>query len=339
MLNKILITGFTGFVGSHMADYLLEVSDSVQIVGCTRWRSSKSNIKHLLDNPRVTTREFDLLDPSSVEDVLRSEQPEVILHFAAQSSPQASFKVPQQTLRTNIEGSVNLYEAVRKWCPKARVIVVSSSEVYGNPLPEEVPIKETNPIRAANPYSISKVGEDFMAQYYQKAYDLDIIITRMFSHEGPRRGLDFALSSFAHQVAKAERESICELPLLYEEEAPQKYTIKVGNLDSVRTYIHVKDAVNAYLTAVLKGIRGEIYNIGGKDTFTVRQALDSMLAGSTLPRDRFDIVVDPKLLRPTDITLQIPDCTKFKEHTGWVSTTGLQEVVDDLLNYWRGRVR
>lgn len=324
--GRVLITGYTGFVGSHMADYLLAEHDC-EVVGATRWRSDRQNVKHLENNERITTCELDLLDPASLNQALKIHEPDYIIHFAAQSSPQSSFKVPVQTLRTNIEGSVNLYEAIRNHGKKSvRTVVVSSSEVYGNPLPEEVPIKETNPIRAANPYSISKVGADFMAQYYQKAYDLDLIITRMFSHEGARRGLDFALSSFAHQIVLAERDQYVI------------NSIKVGNLDSVRSYIHVSDAVRAYALALGQGWRGEIYNIGGSDTFTVREALTKLIAASTIPRDCFKIEVCPELLRPTDITLQIPNCEKFQFHTGWVPTTGLDEIVQDLLNYWRTRI-
>ena len=184
--------------------------------------------------------------------------------------------------------------------------------MYGNPEPDEVPIKEINPIRAANPYSISKVGHDLMSQYYYDAFNLKIIITRMFSHEGKRRGKIFALSSFAYQVVQNEK-------------GLGDYTIKHGNLDSVRTYNHIDDAVHAYWLAVDKCDYGEVYNIGGDYTCTVGDALDMLISRSTV-KDR---------VRPTDITLQIPDSTKFREKTGWKPTKGLEEICDDLLDYWR----
>ena len=328
MHGRVLITGFTGFVGSHMADLLLEETDC-EVYGALRWRSPKENVQHILDHPRVHLVEMDLLDSPSVDSAIRTVQPDYVLHFAAQSSPQASFKVPRITLSTNIEGSVNLFEAIAHLAPShTRTLVISSSEVYGNPLPEEVPINEGNPIRAANPYSISKVGEDFMAQYYQKAYDLDMVITRMFSHEGSRRGLDFALSSFAYQIAQAEKKGKAGAP----------HTVRVGNLHSVRTYIHIRDAIRAYVLAMDKGEKGAIYNIGGNSSYTVGQALDLMITRSKLTLSDFNIVVDPKLLRPTDITLQIPDCSKFKKQTGWEPASGLPEIVDDLLDWWRARV-
>jgi GDP-D-mannose dehydratase len=199
------------------------------------------------------------------------------------------------------------------------------------PLENEIPIKETNPIRAANPYSISKVGHDLFSQYYQQAYKLDIIITRMFSHEGARRGKQFALSSFARQIAVHEKLYFCV-------RSPVKYSIRVGNLDSVRTYAHIDDAVKAYWLAAQKGKAGEIYNIGGKHTCTVRYALENLLSKSSIPRKYFDIFVDPDLIRPTDITLQIPDWSKFKEHTGWEPIKTLDDINQDLLDYWRKEV-
>ncbi len=329
MLN-VFLTGITGFVGSHMADYLLKKIPNANIHAIKRQRSDVSNILHILDNPKVHLMEADLLDLSSLIAAISKSKPDVVFHFAAQSAPQASFHTPKQTIETNTIGTLNLLESinqVRKTSLINPVIIsVSSSEVYGNPLPEEVPIKETNIIRAANPYSISKVGHDLISQYYQKAFDMKIIITRMFSHEGSRRGRDFAISNFARQIATAEKKN---LPV---------FEIKVGNLNSVRTYVHISDAIEAYYLVATKGEVGEIYNIGGTDTCTIGEALDYIISISTLSKDRFVLVQDPKLMRPTDITLQIPDCTKFKNLTGWSVKTGLKEVAEDTLNYWRNLV-
>ena len=201
------------------------------------------------------------------------------------------------------------------------IVSVSSSEVYGNVLKNEVPITEKNPIRAANPYSISKVGHDLMSQYYHKAYGLKVIITRMFSHEGKRRGKIFALSSFAYQIVQNEK-------------GLGDYGIKHGNLDSVRTYNHIDDAVHAYWLAVDKCELGEVYNIGGNYTCTVGDALDMLISKSTV-KDKLFKVLDSNRVRPTDITLQIPDSTKFREATGWKPTKDLTHICDDLLNYWR----
>ena len=322
---KVLITGITGFVGSHMADYLLKNVPDVKIFGMRRWRSRFENVSHLYQLDNVTFLEGDLSDRSSISKILYEVRPDVVYHFAAQSFPESSFKTPTYTLNTNVIGTTNLLEELRllrEYDQLSPVIVsVSSSEVYGNPEPDEVPIKEINPIRAANPYSISKVGHDLMSQYYYDAFNLKIIITRMFSHEGKRRGKIFALSSFAYQVVQNEK-------------GLGDYTIKHGNLDSVRTYNHIDDAVHAYWLAVDKCDYGEVYNIGGDYTCTVGDALDMLISRSTV-KDKLKKVLDPDRVRPTDITLQIPDSTKFREKTGWKPTKGLEEICDDLLDYWR----
>lgn len=322
---KVLITGITGFVGSHMADYLLKNVPDVEIFGMRRWRSRFENVSHLYQLDNVTFLEGDLSDRSSISKILYEVRPDVVYHFAAQSFPESSFKTPTYTLNTNVIGTTNLLEELRLAQERIMlspvIVSVSSSEVYGNPKPDEVPIKEINPIRAANPYSISKVGHDLMSQYYYDAFNLKIIITRMFSHEGKRRGKIFALSSFAYQVVQNEK-------------GLGDYTIKHGNLDSVRTYNHIDDAVHAYWLAVDKCDYGEVYNIGGDYTCTVGDALDMLISRSTV-KDKLKKVLDPDRVRPTDITLQIPDSTKFREKTGWKPTKGLEEICDDLLDYWR----
>ena len=322
---KVLITGITGFVGSHMADYLLKNVPDIEIFGMRRWRSRFENVSHLYQLDNVTFLEGDLSDRSSISKILYEVKPDVVYHFAAQSFPESSFKTPVSTLNTNVIGTTNLLEELRLAQERIMlspvIISVSSSEVYGNPEPDEVPIKETNPIRAANPYSISKVGHDLMSQYYYEAFDLQMIITRMFSHEGSRRGKIFALSSFAYQVVQNEK-------------GLGDYNIRHGNLNSVRTYNHIDDAVHAYWLAVDKCDYGEVYNIGGDYTCTVGDALDMLISKSTV-KDKLKKVLDPDRVRPTDITLQIPDSTKFREKTGWKPTKGLEEICDDLLDYWR----
>ena len=331
---RVLITGITGFVGSHMADYLLKNVPDVKIFATRRWRSKEDNIKHLFGNEQVILEECDLLDRGSLARIIHISKPDLVYHFAAQSFPESSFLTPVSTLTTNIIGTTNLLEELRlakerNYC-NPTIVSVSSSEVYGNVLEEETPITETNLIRAANPYSISKVGHDLMSQYYAKAFDMRVIITRMFSHEGARRGKRFALSSFAHQIATAEKD--VNFPP-YSPSFPT-HPIRHGNLDSVRTYNHIDDAVHAYWLAVDKCEYGEVYNIGGDYTCSVGDALDMLISKSKTPK-AFIKEFNPNRVRPTDITLQIPDSTKFREKTGWKPTKGLEEICDDLLNYWR----
>jgi len=331
---RVLITGITGFVGSHMTDYLLKNVPDVKIFATRRWRSKEDNIKHLFGDERVVFEECDLLDRGSLSRIIHISKPDIVYHFAAQSFPESSFLTPVSTLTTNIVGTTNLLEELRlakerNYCDPT-IVSVSSSEVYGNAVDEEIPILETNPIRAANPYSISKVGHDLMSQYYAKAYDMKIIITRMFSHEGARRGKRFALSWFAHQIVEAEKKK--DFPQ-YAPSFPM-YPVKHGNLDSVRTYNHIDDAVHAYWLAVDKCDFGEVYNIGGDETCTVGDALDMLITKSKNPK-AFIKELDPNRVRPTDITLQIPSSDKFREKTGWKPTKGLEEICDDLLGHWR----
>lgn len=325
---KYLVTGGSGFVGSHMIDYLLTKSKDSNIFVIKRWRSSDKNISHLYNNKRVVFIEADLLDRGSINRAVQISRPDVVYHFASESFPQASFIYPVKTLETNVVGTTNLLEELRiardlSIC-NPMIISVSSSEVYGDPLPEEVPIKESNPIRAANPYSISKVGHDLISQYYQKAFDMKIVITRLFSHEGKRRGREFALSSFAYQIVQHE---------LSRNTSP--FVIKVGNLQSVRTYFHIDDAIKAYYLLQDEKHTGEIYNIGGSFSCTVGDALNRLFDLSIVPKEDFLIEEDPERVRPTDITLQIPDCSKFISRTNWRAEKTLDDILTDLLDYWR----
>jgi GDP-mannose 4,6-dehydratase len=322
---RILITGITGFVGSHMVDYLLKNVPGVKVFATRRWRSRDDNIKHFYGDDRVKFIEADLTDRGSLANAIKISKPDVVYHFAAQSFPETSFLTPVMTLTTNVIGTTNLMEEFRiakdnDVCDPV-IVSVSSSEVYGNALKDEVPITERNPIRAANPYSISKVGHDLMSQYYHNAYGLKVIVTRMFSHEGARRGKQFALSSFAHQIVMSEN-------------GYGDYGVRHGNLESVRTYKHIEDAVHAYWLAIEHCDYGEMYNIGGDYTCTVGDALDMLISKSENP-DAFWKQIDESRVRPTDITLQIPDSSKFREKTGWKPTKGLEEICEDLLNYWR----
>ena len=320
-MNDILITGGTGFVGSHMIDFILKYAIKPdQKIYCTkRWMEDTKNVDHI-DDDRFEFIDCDLLDAHSIRRAVEISKPSKVFHFAAQSFPEVSFKIPVITLQTNTLGTTHLLEAIKESDYDPVIVSISSSEVYGMPEEDEVPIKETNPIRAANPYSISKVGHDLMSQYYHKAFGMKIIITRMFSHEGARRGKQFALSSFARQIAKAEK-------LVGEQ------FIYHGNLDSTRTYAHVDDAISAYWVCSESDKFGEVYNIGGDETCTVGDALDKLISMST--KKDLKKKLDEARVRPTDITLQIPDTTKFRHEFAWTPMKNLTNVCEDLLNYWR----
>ena len=323
-MNDILVTGGTGFVGSHMIDYILKYAiRPEQKIYCTkRWLEDTKNVDHI-DDKRFQFIDCDFNDAPSVYRAIEISKPSKVFHFAAQSFPEVSFHTPSVTLSTNTLGTTYLLEAIRNSDCDPVIVSVSTSEVYGMPEEDEIPIKETNPIRAANPYSISKVGHDLMSQYYHKAYGMKIITTRMFSHEGARRGKEFALSSFARQIAKAEK-------LVGEQ------FIYHGNLDSTRTYAHIDDAISAYWVCSNSQKFGEVYNIGGDQTCTVGEALDKLISMST--KKDLTKKLDKDRLRPTDITLQIPDTTKFRHEFAWTPMKNLTNVCEDLLNYWRKNI-
>ena len=318
---NILITGGTGFVGSHMIDYILENQIDVKIYATKRWMEDTKNLDHV-DDERFQFIDCDLIDGMSVQRAIEISKPNKVFHFAAQSFPEVSFKIPVITLQTNVIGTTHLFESIKDSRYNPTIVSISSSEVYGNPNEDEIPITENNPIRPANPYSISKVGHDLMSQYYHKAYGMKIITTRMFSHEGARRGKQFALSSFAYQIVQNEKliKNDCQ--------------IRHGNLDSVRTYNHIEDAIKAYWLCSESNRYGEVYNIGGDYTCTVGEALDMLISKSKIS-DALTKLLDKKRVRPTDITLQIPSSDKFREHFGWKPEKDLTHICDDLLDYWR----
>ena len=318
---KVLITGITGMVGSHLAEYLLSSFPEMEVHGLVRWRSPLRNIQKIL--PRIRLHQGDLRDLNSLVVLLREVRPDRIHHLAAQSYVDTSFTAPADTLNSNIIGTVNLMDAARIVGINPRIHICSSSEVYGQVLPDEVPITETTPLRPASPYAVSKVGEDMIAFQYGISYKLDLVRTRMFTHTGPRRGDVFAESSFARQIAEIELNR-------------QKGPVRVGNLNSVRTLADVRDAVRAYKLLLDKCPAGEVYNIGGKETMTVGDILETL---KSLARVPIEHVVDPARLRPSDVTLQIPDTSKFQGVTGWQPQIPASQTLRDLLDYQRDCVR
>lgn len=321
MEKRVLITGITGMVGSHLAEYILENHPQYEVHGLVRWRSPLDHIKPILK--KVHLCYGDLRDLNSLVKIMNEVRPEKIFHLAAQSFVTTSFDAPADTLFTNVIGTTNLLDAVRMAGIDPYIHICSSSEVYGQVTKDEVPIRETNHFRPASPYAVSKTGEDMIALQYFLSYNIKTIRTRMFTHTGPRRGDVFAESWFAKQIA--EREA-----------GIQSGPLKVGNLDSVRTFADVRDAVRAYWLLLEKCTPGEVYNIGGNQTMTVGEMLE-VLKG--LARCDIRHEVDPALLRPSDVTLQIPDISKFQKQTGWQPEISLKKTLGDLLDYHRQRIQ
>ena len=323
-----LITGISGMVGSHLAEYLMSHTDW-SIHGLIRWRSPLENLENIItyvnNQQRVYFHYGDLRDAQSINKVVKEVKPDYVFHLAAQSYPLTSFDAPIDTYETNISGTSILLESIKNNCKESIVHVCASSEVFGRVPKDKLPINEECNFHPASPYAISKIGTDLVGRFYAEAYNMKVMTTRMFTHTGPRRGDVFAESTFAKQIALAEANIIDPV-------------IKVGNLESMRTIADVRDAVRAYYLLVTKNpIGGEYYNIGGSYSCKIKDILDDLISLSTI-KDQIKVKEDPNRLRPIDADLQVPDTTKFTNHTGWKPEIPYKETILDLLNYWRNKV-
>jgi GDP-4-dehydro-6-deoxy-D-mannose reductase len=317
---KVLITGITGFVGSHLAEYCLALDPPVEVVGICRWRSRRENIEHL--GNAVALHECDLRDASSVKKLLADVQPERIFHLAAQSYVPSSWNAPAETITTNVIGQLNVFEAMRELQLDARIQIAGSSEEYGLVHPHETPITEDNPLRPLSPYAVSKVAQDTLAYQYHQSYGLQTVRTRAFNHTGPRRGEVFVTSNFAKQIAAIEA-------------GLQGPVIHVGDLTPERDFTDVRDVVRAYWLSLEKCTAGEVYNIASGKAYRIRQVLDILRSHSDV---EIEIREDPARLRPSDVPLLLGDNTKFREATGWQPEIPFEQTSKDLLDYWRERV-
>lgn len=313
-MQRALITGITGFVGSHLADHLL--SQGAEVWGTRRWRSRTENIEHLRDRVRLV--ECDLRDGPSVRRALEQSRPDWIFHLAAQSFVPYSWTVPVESLTTNIVGQVNLLESVRELGLSPRIQIACSSEEYGMVYPGELPIKETNPLRPLSPYAVSKVTQDLLGYQYHQSYGLWIVRTRGFNHTGPRRGDVFMTSNFSRQVAEMAK-------------GLREPVLRVGNLDAIRDFTDVRDMVRAYVLALEKGQPGEVYNLASGRGYSVRQVVEVLRGLASVP---FRVEEDPSRLRPSDVPVLVGDSTKFRDATGWAPTITFEQTLRDTLDYW-----
>jgi GDP-4-dehydro-6-deoxy-D-mannose reductase len=316
-MRKALITGITGFAGSHLAEHLL--SQGMEVYGTARWRSKLDNIEHIKNDIHLLTA--DMRDGHSLEVVLEESKPDYIFHLAAQSFVPMSWRAPADTMETNLIGTVHLFEAVRKLNISPRIQVAGTSEEYGFVYPDEVPITEENPLRPLSPYGVSKVATDKLSYQYYMSYGLHTVVTRGFNHTGPRRGDVFVTSTFAKQIAEIEK--------------GKDPVIHVGNLEAKRDFTDVRDMVKGYLLAVEKCKPGESYNICSGKAITIRELLDLLISMS---RKKIKVQQDPDRMRPSDVEVLQGDCSKFKKQTGWKQTIPFEKTMEDLLNYWRERV-
>ena len=326
---KAFITGITGMVGSHLADYLLEKTDW-EIHGLIRWRSPLDNLEKIIPLVNQGKRDFlhygDLRDSQSINTFVKEVNPDYVFHLAAQSYPLTSFDSPIDTYDTNISGTSTILEALKNFSKDSKIHICASSEVFGRVPKDKIPISEECSFHPASPYAISKVGTDLIGRFYAEAYNMKVMTTRMFTHTGPRRGDVFAESTFAKQIAMAENNII-------------EPVIRVGNLESMRTISDVRDAVKAYhMLLTINPVSGEYYNIGGTHSCKVGDILNDLISLSTI-KEKIQVEEDPKRIRPIDADLQIPDTSKFSSHTGWKPEIPYEKTISDLLDYWRERVK
>ena len=308
--KKCLITGITGSGGSYLAEHILSKDKNIKIFGIYR----SHGYKHLFHkNKRVHLFKGDLRNQIRTQKIIKKIQPDLIFHLASNANVRKSFDVPYTFINNNIDITINLLESIRRLKVKPLTIICSTSEVYGLVSKKEIPIKEKQIMRPASPYAVSKSTQDLLSQVYHKNYGQNIIITRMFSYTNARRK-DLFATSFANQISLIEKGII--------------KILRHGNLESVRTFVDISDAMEAYWLTAKKGKIGEIYNIGGKKTIKVKDFLHELIKNSNV---KIRTQLDKKLLRPTDVTLQIPDCKKFQKDTGWKLKISFKNSVKKLL--------
>lgn len=317
---NILLTGITGFTGSHLAEYIIKQPD-VKLFGTIRGRHRQlefiNHIKH-----KLTLLECDLTDTNAVSQTIDDSQPDMIFHLAAQSFVPTSWRAPQETFNSNVMGTLNLLEAARKSKFDPKILITGSSEEYGLVKPDEIPIKETNQLRPLSPYSVSKVAQDLLGFQYHQSYGMKIIRTRCFNIIGPRSGSKIVSANFAIQIAEIEKHN--KKPIIY-----------VGNLTPRRDFIDVRDAVKAYYLALSKCKIGEVYNICSENAIEIKYILDTYLS---LAKNKIDVKKDPSRMRPSDVPLLLGDCSKFKKEAGWKPEYNIDQSLRDVLEYWRQNV-
>ncbi len=321
MSKNILITGINGFVGSHLAEYVLN-NKLGNVIGLNRdFNTSIENIAQIKN--KIELVECDITDSHRVESVVKETKPELVFHLAAQSFVPASWNSPVETMNTNVLGSVNLFEAVRKFSPESVLQIACSSEEYGFVKETELPITEEQPLRPLSPYGVSKVSMDLLGYQYFKSYGLKVVRTRAFNHTGPRRGEVFVVSDWSKQIAEIEA-------------GKRKPLIKVGNLETKRDFLDVRDVVEAYYLATQKCDAGEAYNICSGTAYPMKELLNMLLDLSSA-----DIKTekDPAKMRPSDVQVLVGDSAKFREKTGWKPKIDFKQTLKDTLEYWRNRVK
>jgi len=324
LVEKILITGITGFMGSHLAEYALE--KGCQVYGLKRWNLSRMrNVHHIID--KINWIDCDITDNIAVRKALEICNPEKIFHLAAESFVSPSWNHPSHYMDVNYKGTVNLFEAVKDLNFEPKILIPGSGEEYGEIHEDEIPITENTQLRPVNPYAVTKIAQDLISNVYFRTYGMKIIRVRSFNHEGPRRDNVFGIPWYAYQIARIENDL-------------QEKIIKTGHTGDKRNFTHVKDMVEAYWLAIDSCKSGELYLIGSDEdekVFTYREIIDMLLEMSTVKN--IQIVQDQKYTRPTSVPRLIGNTSKFRELTGWKPKHSINQILKDTLEYWREFVK
>ncbi|MBP7774186.1 GDP-mannose 4,6-dehydratase [Candidatus Woesebacteria bacterium] len=314
--GPILVTGGSGFAGSHLLEHLITAGGSG--LHATRF-GTKEPLSPLVE-AAVQFHSIDLTDQNAVVTLIQQLRPTAVYHLAAFSFVGQSFQKGSSVLFNNIQLQINLLEAIKEFSPETRILVIGSAEEYGLSEPEEIPIQESHPLRPVNPYAVSKIAQDLLAYSYAVSYDLDIVRVRPFNHIGERQTSDFAVPAFAEQIVAIERGSLREL--------------RVGDLSGVRDFTAVEDMAAAYSIVMQHGKKGEVYNIGSGRGVSMQEIVDLLISYAQVP---IKVVVDPTRFRPLDIPTIIANNERIRS-LGWEPTISLETSLQKVLNYWRNRV-
>ncbi len=317
MAKKILITGASGFVGSHLADFLALDPNNV-LFGTHFSKSAPKNLEQVKD--KIELSEVDLRNDQEVFALIERIKPDVIYHLAAFTSPADSFSSPKETVLNNVGCQINIFEAMRKSnLLDSKTLVVSSGEVYGGVKKEKLPIDEETPLNPTNPYSVSKLTQDFLGRQYFLSYGLKTVRVRPFNHVGPRQAPSFVVSAFAQKIVEIEK-------------GKREPVLPVGNLEAKRDFTDVRDMVKAYGLLMEKGEFGEVYNIGSGVSHKISEILEKLLSFSS---SKITVQSDKSLFRPIDDPELVCDNTKIKQLTGWKAEIPIEKTLKDTLDYWR----